>query len=314
MRAAEDVRPSVEPAPGVTRVPILFVNAYLIDVAPGDPGRGWALFDTGLSRVGRVELRSAAARRYGNSPPQAIVLSHGHFDHAGSAKRLAGFWQAPVFSHRLELPYLTGRTDYPPPDPTVGGAFALMSRTFPYRALDLGLHIRALPDDGSVPGLPGWQWVHTPGHTAGHLSLWRDTDRTLLAGDAVTTMNQDSWKASVTMSRELRHPPAPLTTDWHAARQSVHRLAVLRPNVIASGHGLPLAGPDVAGRLAAFANDFTPPPHGRYVNQPVYADNRGVLVLPPRVPDPAGRFIRGAVAAAGVAAVFAAVSRVRRRA
>ena len=294
-------------------MPIFFVNAYLVDIAPDDPSHGWVLVDTGLSGVGRVELQAAAARRYGARPPQAIVLTHGHFDHAGSAKRLAGFWQTPVFAHALELPYLTGHSHYPPPDPTVGGAFAMMSRTFPYRALDLGTHVKPLPEDGSVPGLPGWRALHTPGHTAGHVSLWRESDRTLIAGDALSTMNQDSWTSSVTMTRELRNPPAPLTTDWHAARQSVHRLAVLRPEVIASGHGLPLTGSDVADRLAAFANNFTPPPNGRYVNQPVYADNRGVVVLPPKVPDPAGRLIRGAVAAAGVAAVFAAIGHVRRR-
>lgn len=298
---------------GITRVPILFVNAYLIDVNPDELDAGWVLFDTGLAGVGRVELQSAAARHYGGRPPRAILLSHGHFDHAGSARRLAESWKVPVYAHPLELPYLTGRSHYPPPDPTVGGALAMMSRTFPYRALDLGPHVRALPEDGSVPELPGWRALHTPGHTVGHISLWHEANRTLLAGDALATQNQESWATTMTRTRELRTPPAPLTTDWHAARQSVHRLAVLQPNVIASGHGLPLIGAEVADQLTRFANDFTPPARGRYVNQPVYADNRGIVTLPPKVPDPVGRLIRGAVAAAGVAALFAAVGRVKRR-
>ena len=313
MGQADDRGAAGVAARGITRVPIFFVNAYLIDVNPDDPSAGWVLFDTGLAGVGRVELQSAAARRYGGRAPRAIILSHGHFDHAGSARRLAELWKVPVYAHPLELPYLTGRSHYPPPDPTVGGAFAMMSRTFPYRALDLGAAIRALPEDGSVPELDGWRALHTPGHTVGHISLWHEANRTLLAGDALVTQNQESWTTTMTKARELRHPPAPLTTDWHAARQSVHRLAVLRPNVVAAGHGLPLIGPDVASQLARFANDFTPPSRGRYVHQPVYADNRGVVSLPPRVPDPVGRVLRGAVAAASVAALFAALGRVKRR-
>ena len=153
MSQADDRGAAGVAARGITRVPIFFVNAYLIDVNPDDPNAGWVLFDTGLAGVGRVELQSAAARRYGGRAPRAIILSHGHFDHAGSARRLAELWNVPVYAHPLELPYLTGRSHYPPPDPTVGGAFAMMSRTFPYRALDLGAAIRALPEDGSVPEL-----------------------------------------------------------------------------------------------------------------------------------------------------------------
>ena len=40
--------------------------------------------------------------------------------------------------------------------------------------------------------MPGWRWVHTPGHTAGHVSLFRDADRTLIAGDAFVTTKQES--------------------------------------------------------------------------------------------------------------------------
>ena len=53
------------------------------------------------------------------APPEAIVLTHGHFDHAGSALQLAEYWDVPIYAHRLEMPYLTGKADYPPPDPTI---------------------------------------------------------------------------------------------------------------------------------------------------------------------------------------------------
>ena len=40
------------------------------------------------------------------------------------------------------------------------------------------------PSDGSIPNMPGWQWIHTPGHSPGHISLFREKDRSLIAGDA----------------------------------------------------------------------------------------------------------------------------------
>jgi len=85
------------------------------------------------------------ARFGAGSPPEAIYLTHGHFDHAGSALELAERWDVPIFAHRLELPYLTGRSGYPPPDPTIGGAFAFLSRFMPYRTRDLRDRIRELP-------------------------------------------------------------------------------------------------------------------------------------------------------------------------
>ena len=66
---------------------------------------------------------------HGNRPA-AILLTHGHFDHVGALKTLAEEWDVPVYAHTLELPYLTGRSSYPPPDPSVGGgAMAAMSST-----------------------------------------------------------------------------------------------------------------------------------------------------------------------------------------
>ncbi len=298
---------------GVSRVPILFVNAYLVDVEPDNPSGGWVLVDSGLPGVGVPIIERAAAARYGARPPRAIVLTHGHFDHAGSAARLAAAWQVPILAHELERPYLTGRSDYPPPDPTVGGALALLSRTFPYGSIDLGERLRSIDADGALDPLPGWRAVHTPGHTAGHVSLFRESDGTLLAGDALTTVNQESWVSTMTMKPELRWPPAPLTTDWTAANASVHRLAALGPRAIAAGHGRPMVGDDATRAMEHFAAHFSPPREGRYVRRPARTDEHGVVFLPPPVADPVGGAIRGAAIAAAVTGVVLSVSRAHQR-
>lgn len=298
---------------GIVRVPVVFVNAYLVDVEPDEPGRGWVLVDTGLPGLGAAIIARAAAARYGVRPPRAIALTHGHFDHAGSAARLSNLWHVPIFAHELELPYLTGLSDYPPPDPTVGGALAMMSRTFPHGSIDLDGAVRPYDTDGTMAALPGWRAIHTPGHTAGHVSLFRESDGVMLAGDALATMNQESWISTVTQERELRWPPAPLTTDWSAARQSVERLASLRPSAVAAGHGLPLVGEGVAAAMERFAERFTAPARGRYVRQPARTDERGVVSLPPAVADPVGGAIRGGAIAAAVTGVALTVSRGRRR-
>ena len=272
-------------ADGVERVPVIFVNAYLV----GERGGPWALIDSGLPGFAS-RIRRAVEKRIGRDvPPQAIILTHGHFDHAGSAAELARYWNTTVYVHPLELPFLTGRADYPPQDPTVGGALGFLSRTFPHRGINLGDRVEALPSDGSVPGMPAWRWLHTPGHTAGHVSLFRDADRTLLAGDALATLDQDSAIAMVTQRPEFSVPPAPLTTDWDAAHRSVRRLAALRPYAVSAGHGLPVRGSRVAGDLEHFADVFSRPRKGRYVREAARSDENGVIYLPPPVPDPLPR-------------------------
>ena len=191
-------------------------------------------------------ILACPGRRPTSGPPPKVCstgrpapswLTHGHFDHAGSAAELARAWGVPIYAHAEELPFLTGRSDYPPADPSMGGAIAQLARAFPSAGYDFGERVRALPADGSVPGLPGWRWLHTPGHTPGHVSLWRESDRTLLAGDAFATMDLDSWLSQVTHARELARSPVPFTPDWDAAEASVARLAELRPRAVGAGHG-----------------------------------------------------------------------------
>ena len=270
-------------------VPLSIVNAYL--VGPRGAGDGeWVLVDAGLYLSGGP-IRRAAAARYGPTRPKAIVLTHAHFDHVGALRELAEGWDVPVYAHPLELPFLTGRSSYPPPDPAVGGGMmAYTSRALPRGPIDLGQRVRPLPTDGTVPGMPGWHWVHTPGHAPGHVALFRDTDRFLIAGDAFVTTRQESAVSAVTrMPQEVCRPPAYFTQDWQAAKASVRALARLRPEVAATGHGVPMRGQEMRDQLDALAHDFdrlAVPSFGRYVNTPARFDERGTVSYPPPLVEP----------------------------
>jgi glyoxylase-like metal-dependent hydrolase (beta-lactamase superfamily II) len=301
-----------EIAPGVHYLPVVMANVYLI----GHEGGPWVLVDAGV-RGTAWRIRQAAAETFGeNSRPEAIILTHAHFDHVGALPALLSEWNVPVYAHTLEHPYLTGRSQYPPPDPTVGGFMAQLSRFFPTSPLNLSNdQVRTLPEDNTVPGIPGWRWIHTPGHTAGHVSFFRDEGRVLIAGDAVITVDQDNPLLLLSQARVIRRPPSYLTQDWIAARESVRRLADLNPEVLATGHGLPVSGPHAAEGLRRLAKTFTPPKHGRYVAEPVRTDATGaVAYVPPESlagPDPWPKYVAGIAAGALLAGAIA--SRSRRR-
>ncbi len=276
--------PAREITPDLAYIRTAIVNLFLY--GPRNAGdREWVLIDTGMYGSGK-SIVEAAEERFGKDVrPKAIILTHGHFDHRGSIHELVEMWDCVVYAHPLELPYLTGDSAYPPPDPTVpGGAMARLSFMYPRKPIDLGGRVRPLPADGTVPGMTGWRWIHTPGHTAGHVSLFRDADRTLIAGDAFVTTRQEALTYVIEQTPEVNGPPAYYTPDWLSAERSVKLLAGLEPEIAATGHGIPLRGSQLRDELRALATDFRTravPRHGRYVNQPAVTDERGVVSVPP---------------------------------
>ena len=290
-----------EIAPGVWYLPVFMANVYFI----GEPGGPWALIDAGVP--GGAHLIKAAAEHTFGCAPTEILLTHGHFDHVGALPSLADHWNVPIYAHRREAPFLLGRSDYPQPDPTVGGFMAQgMSRFFPHGSYHFGDRLRLLPEHNSVPYFDDWQWVFTPGHTSGHVSFFRERDRVLIVGDAFITVNQENAAKLFSQVRELRNPPAYLTQDWDQAHESVLKLAGLEPRIAAAGHGLPVAGESLAEDLHEFARHFRRPDQGRYVKTPVGTDETGAITYTPPAPaDPVPMYAAGvAIAAAAGAAML----------
>jgi LPXTG-motif cell wall-anchored protein len=269
-------------APGVWRMKDVFVNIFIIQ---NNHSSNWILVDTGLkTSAPKIKAMISEVLETGASP-MAIVMTHGHFDHRGSLQKLADEWQVPVYAHHLEMPYLTGKSSYPPPDPTVGGgAMASLAFMYPKKPINVAEHLFELPADGTIPGIPEWKWIHTPGHTPGHISLFRESDGVLIAGDAFVTTKQESVFAVMAQKKELNGPPKYFTPDWGAAARSVKELAALEPSIIATGHGHAMYGDEARKDLHKLARKFwqsAMPASGRYVKEPALFNDEGVTYVPP---------------------------------
>lgn len=242
------------------------VNLHMV----GNPDTGdFVLVDAGLPDSSD-EIIKAVEENFGEGArPKAIILTHGHFDHVGSIIELIETWDVPVYAHQMEMPYLTGQEAYSRPDPTVeGGMMAKMSSMFPREPIDLGNNVEALPADGTIPYMAGFEWIHTPGHSKGHVSLYRESDGTLIVGDAFVTVQQDSLYKTMVQKKEIQGPPVYYTTDWETARDSVEKLSSIDPDTAVFGHGKALKGEELREDLVKLVNNFDEiavPSHGRYV-------------------------------------------------
>ena len=220
----------------------------------------WVLVDAGW-QGDRPRIEAATAGLVAGSPA-AIVLTHDHPDHAGAARALAGRWACRVFVHPDEAAIARGsfaamwrhagpldRYLILPAISALGRRRrdAMLERSSLARVLDV------LEPDGVVPYLPDWRWLHTPGHTPGHVSYFRQADGVLITGDALVTLQVNKLGGMVRGRQGLSGPPWYTTADPVAARASLRTLADLEPRILAGGHGHPLIGPGTADRLHRFA-------------------------------------------------------------
>jgi glyoxylase-like metal-dependent hydrolase (beta-lactamase superfamily II) len=197
-----------------------FVSTYLIE-----SDDGLMLIDTG---IGGSEIKILAAMQaLGKQPGELrhIILTHLHGDHTGGLAALKQATGAAIYAHALEAPAIHAGQTMRPIQPGPGLMSKLMVRSMmkaPRPNLP-GVSVEhELQDGDSLPG--GWQVIHTPGHTGGHISLKRDD--ILILGDAAT--------------RWLRLGGPPLFEDYAEAQRSLQKLARLDFEMACFSHGKPI--------------------------------------------------------------------------
>jgi glyoxylase-like metal-dependent hydrolase (beta-lactamase superfamily II) len=193
-----------------------FVNCYLVR-----EDDGLTLVDTMLGGSSRRIL--AAAERLGQ-PIKRIALTHAHGDHIGSLDALAeALPGVEVIISTRDARLLVKDVSLDPDEPqdkirgSVSGA-----KTEPTRTVTAGDRIGSL------------EVIASPGHTPGHISFLDTRDRTLIAGDAYTTLG---GVATTAKGRPVF--PLAVMATWHKATEleSAKDLRALDPTRLAPGHG-----------------------------------------------------------------------------
>jgi glyoxylase-like metal-dependent hydrolase (beta-lactamase superfamily II) len=225
-------------------------------------GSSWSLVDAGWARDAPA-IRKAAGTLFGwDARPAAILLTHDHPDHAGAAVELARQWDCPVLVHPEELPLALGDVEairrYAGPLDrwVILPGLRLLGRRKMAATLarsSLGGAVATLDRSGAVPGLPGWEVIHTPGHTPGHVAFLRREDGVIISGDALLTIDLNSCRGIVRREQKLSGSPWYTTWSWPAASASAAALASLAPRVVAGGHGVPMTGAATSRGLRRFS-------------------------------------------------------------
>lgn len=254
----------------VHRVSSWIFNGYLVEV---DDGRVLVV-DAGLPVVSD-QLATALREDLGRDDDSTvtIVATHGHSDHVGGVSHLCGALgdaATEVFLPDLCRSYLAGEKPrrfgtltasvrfapvwrQQPFDRRALAQFASTARTAGYGASDRMITdfdvTGFLAGGDTIVGASGWDVIHTPGHTDDSTCYYHRDSATLLAGDAVATLDGRAWFN-------------PEYVDLSASRETEERLRSLDVQHLLPGHGLPISAPNV-WNTARSANE--PPPRSGFL-------------------------------------------------
>jgi glyoxylase-like metal-dependent hydrolase (beta-lactamase superfamily II) len=141
--------------------------------------RAW-LLDTGMA--GELVLLRRLMRRLGLGPRsiEAILLTHGHLDHAGNLTAVKEWTGAPVYGHPAEQRHVDGSYPYEGVARWCGRLEGLGRWAFRYRPT---LIDEPIGDGDVLPFWGGLRVVHLPGHTEGHCGFYSERHDLLFSGD-----------------------------------------------------------------------------------------------------------------------------------
>jgi hydroxyacylglutathione hydrolase len=221
-----------EVAPGVYHISLLgsaLINAYVV---------GDILIDAGI-RSSATQLNHVVAQYR----VRAHALTHAHADHQGASHAICSTQRIPLWVHEKEVDLVERGAIHENLPQNVVTSLQRQFWAGPAHAVSRAL---VAGDD-----LNGFEVLETPGHAQGHISLWRASDRVLIAGDVLTNVNVITGKAG------LHEPLGIFTLDAQRNRQYIVHLAQLEPLLTLFGHGQPLRDPEA---LLAFAAALPKPP------------------------------------------------------
>jgi glyoxylase-like metal-dependent hydrolase (beta-lactamase superfamily II) len=198
------------------------MNAYLVR-----EDDGLTLVDTTMSAA---DAMIAAAQQLG-APIRRIALTHGHGDHVGSVDALRSKLGAevPVLISAIDARVLAG-------DESVD---------FGEKKRGSWPKLSTKPDVLLAPGdrVGSLEVVASPGHTPGHVAFLDTRDRSLIAGDAFSSLGS----LSVPSRPNWRFPlPWYATCDRPTALESAIALRALDPTLLVGGHGSAISTPAAA--------------------------------------------------------------------
>jgi glyoxylase-like metal-dependent hydrolase (beta-lactamase superfamily II) len=141
---------------------------------------GVVLLDTGFPGDAKRIRRVMHDLGLGAKDVRAILLTHGHIDHAGNVVELKAWTGAPVYAHASEQQHIDGVFPYSGLARVCGVLESVGRAATHYKA---GRIDELIKDGDELPFWGGLRVVHLPGHTLGHCGFYSAKQDLLFSGD-----------------------------------------------------------------------------------------------------------------------------------